>query len=133
MDTTTWIWTVIAIVAVVIAVAAAVVMTRRRRTDENRARAAELREQANQQQVGVDRRTAAAEEASSRAAAARAEAERLEAEAADIKATARKYAERHNQTLREADRLDPDVPQQRQATDDERAGADEGSRRRRTG
>ncbi|NUS51136.1 MAG: hypothetical protein HOQ22_08890, partial [Nocardioidaceae bacterium] len=43
------------------------------------------------------------------AAAARAEAERLEAEAGDRRSTAETYREQHQETVRQADELDPDV------------------------
>ncbi|MGH3477978.1 MAG: hypothetical protein ACRDQD_14195, partial [Nocardioidaceae bacterium] len=101
------------------------------RTDQNRVRAAELREQANAQATGVQQREAAARETEAKAAQARAEAdrkaaeaERLEAEARDRETTAAGYREHREDSLRRADELDPDVDHKHRANGTTEAEAD---------
>jgi hypothetical protein len=58
---------------------------------------------------GIERHEAAARETEAKAAQSRAEAERLEAEAADRRSTLDEHRAKHQDHLRRADELDPDV------------------------
>jgi len=109
------IWVIVAIIVIAV-IAAVVAASTKRKREQNRTRAAELREQAAAQATGVQQREAHARETEARAAQARAEAdrkqaeaERLEAEARDRHETAAGYRDQHAENLRQADELDPDV------------------------
>src|SRR3954471_12080788 len=109
------IWVIVAII--VIAVIAALVMAaNKKKTERNRTRAGELRERASEQATEVQDREARARETEASAAAARAEADRKQAEADRLAAeaqarqrTAAESREQHQEHLRRADELDPDV------------------------
>ena len=125
MESSTWLWIVIALVLLAVVVAA-VMMGRRKKAEHDRTRAHELREQAAAQATGVQQHEARAKETAAQAEQARAEAqrkaaeaERLEAEARDREATAAEVREKHEDHLRRADELDPDVDHR--ATDREPA------------
>jgi type II secretory pathway pseudopilin PulG len=109
MDTSTWIWIIVAILVVLIIVGVIAAMAGKKRQESHRTRAGELREQAGAQATGVQQREADARGTSARAEQARAEADRLSAEARDKESTAAEYRENQADSLREADRLDPDV------------------------
>jgi ABC-type Na+ efflux pump permease subunit len=116
MDTTTWIWIIVAIVVLLILIAVIAKLMGNKRQEVHRNRAGELREQAAAQATGVQQRDAEARETAARAQQAEAEAERskaqadrLAAEAQDQQSTVQEYRDRHRETLTEADRLDPDV------------------------
>lgn len=110
MNLTQIVWTVVIILAALVLVGLVAVSMRRRSLADNKARAEELREQA-------DRRAAAdlpAAEARAREAEARAEQARLAAERAEQRAEAAELelAQQralHEDRVRAADRLDPDV------------------------
>jgi type II secretory pathway pseudopilin PulG len=111
-----WVIVAIIVIAVIAAVIAAVAAANKRKQENNRNRAGELREQAAAQATGLQQREAHARETEARAAQARAEADRkqaeadrLEAEAADRHGTADSYRQEHEEHLRRADELDPDV------------------------
>jgi membrane protein involved in colicin uptake len=117
--TIVWVIIVIIVVLVILGLIAALVTrsARRRREHVHRERAGELREQAAAQESDIRRHQAAADETEAEARQARAEAERKEAEARRLEeeAQARRDAAdehlgRHQETLREADAMDPDVP-----------------------
>ena len=117
MSTGSWILIAAVVVVVVVAVALAVTAGKRKRQEADRSRAAELRDQAATQTVGIEQREAHVRETEARAETARAEAEqklaqaeRLEAEAQDRRSTVGEYRARHADSLREADEIDPDVP-----------------------
>jgi hypothetical protein len=83
----------------------------------HREHAGELRQQAADHENEVRRHQALADETEARARQAQAEAERKEAEArrlqseaVDRRSAADEHLDRHQETLREADRVDPDVP-----------------------
>ena len=109
------IWVIVAIIVIAV-IAAVVAASTKRKREQNRTRAGELREQAAAQATGLQQREAHARETEARAAEARAEAERkqaeadrLEAEARDRHETAAGYRDQHEENLRRADELDPDV------------------------
>jgi hypothetical protein len=109
------IWVIVAIIVIAV-IAAVVAASNKRKREQNRTRAGELREQAAAQATGLQQREAHARETEARAAEARAEAERkqaeadrLEAEARDRHETAAGYRDQHEENLRRADELDPDV------------------------
>lgn len=110
-----WVWIVVAIVVVALVVVIAVMASRKKR-ERDRAQAVELREKALHEATDVQRREALARETEAQAAAARAEAdrkaaeaERLEAEAQERAHAAEQRREEHQEQLRQADALDPDV------------------------
>ena len=109
------IWVIVAIIVIAV-IAAVIAASTKRKQEQNRTRAGELREQAAAQATGLQQREAHARETEARAAEARAEAERkqaeadrLEAEARDRHETAAGYRDQHEENLRRADELDPDV------------------------
>ncbi|HEX3931989.1 MAG TPA: hypothetical protein VHW64_14900 [Nocardioides sp.] len=105
----TWlIWTIV-IVVVVLVVALALTMTRKRRTSTHRVRAQELRQQGELKGAGLTESHRHAEELRAKADLSKAEADRAEesAEAAEQGHQVEQAA--YEDTLREADRLDPDV------------------------
>jgi hypothetical protein len=109
------IWVIIAVVVIAVIVAVVVAGSRKKK-ERDRVRAGELREQAAAQASGLQQREAAARETEAEAAAARAEAERkqaeaerLEAQAGDRHRAAGAAREEHQEHLRRADQVDPDV------------------------
>jgi preprotein translocase subunit SecF len=110
-----WIWLIIAIV--VVAIIAAIVMAgNKKKKERDRSRAGELREEAAVKATDVQQHDARARETEARAAEARAESERKQAEADRLAAqaqdrtrTADEHREEHQEHLRRADELDPDV------------------------
>jgi hypothetical protein len=109
------IWVIIAIVVVAI-IAALVVAANKKKKERDRSRAGEIREQASTQAATVQQREAHARETEAQAAQARAEADRKQAEADRLEAEARERADKagahrqeHEENLRRADELDPDV------------------------
>ena len=82
---------------------------RNRKRDRQREQAAGLRQEATAHVADHAKSEAAAREKAADAERARAEAERLEAEAAERQRALDVDRARHEDTLREADRLDPDV------------------------
>jgi hypothetical protein len=110
-----WVWVVVALVVIALIVVIAV-MANRKKQERNRAEAAELREKAVQDAADVQRREGLARETEAQAAAARAEADRKAAEAERLAAEAQERShaadrrrEEHQEQLRQADELDPDV------------------------
>jgi FtsZ-interacting cell division protein ZipA len=110
-----WVWIVIALVVVAL-LAVVAVMANRKKRERNRAQAAELREKALHESTDVQKREALARETEAKAAASRAEADRKAAEAERLEAEAHQRAqaagqrrEEHQERLRQADDLDPDV------------------------
>lgn len=134
MDSSTVIWVLVAIVVALVVIAGAVALFRwgsERKVDRNRSRAGELREQAAATQEGIRRHQAEADEAAAKAREVRAEADRKRAEAQQLEADAKQkrstlheHVERRNETLREADELDPDVQTVRDADSDADRDAD---------
>ena len=116
METGTIIWIIVAII--IVGGIAAFVLSRSgaRRTEADRAKAAEIREQANQHDRELREREASAAETKARAEMARVEAqkreleaERLAAEADTRSESAAAVRQERDEQLRRADRRDPDV------------------------
>jgi membrane protein involved in colicin uptake len=89
---------------------------RKRKVEGNRQRAGALREEARESAPSLQKREAHARETEAEAAAARAEAERKQAEAQRLAAEAEErrnaaaaHRDEHEERLRRADELDPDV------------------------
>ena len=107
MDTTTVI--VIVAVVVVLAIAVAAYLMSKRRTEQRRARAEQLRLEADAQAGAVDASAQEAAAAEARAEVARAEAERAEQQAAEARQGLHVDEARREDALRRPTRVDPDV------------------------
>lgn len=110
-----WVWIIVALVVIAL-VAVIAVMANRKKRERNRAQATELREKARHEATDIQRKEALARETEAKAAAARAEADRRAAEAERLEAEAQQRAhaagqrrDEHQEQLRRADELDPDV------------------------
>lgn len=99
---------VVAVIAVAAIVGVAVVVTKQQ-TDTKRAKAEQLRVEATTQAPVLNEAEASAQEAEARAEDARAIAARARARAEAARQEAEMDQARHEDTLREADRIDPDV------------------------
>lgn len=115
MESSTWLWILLAVVALVVLVAV-IMAGRKKKLERDRQRAHELREEAATKATDLQKREAQAREVEADAARARAEADRKAAEAERLEAEARERAgaasaarAEHDAHLREADKLDPDV------------------------
>ena len=116
MSTESIIWLVVVAVVVIAIIAAVAAAANKRKKAHNRERAAEIREYATTQATKLEKHEARARETEAAAAASRAEAERkaaeaqrLEAEAAERQHVAAAHRDEHQEQLRRADELDPDV------------------------
>src|SRR5665811_1349084 len=101
---------------VLLIIAGLVMAALNKNKERNRTGAGELREQVAAQATGVQQRDADTRETEARAAEARAgadrqqaEAQRLDAEAQDKQSEATDYRDQHEDNLRRADEMDPDV------------------------
>jgi len=118
MNSTTLTWIIVAIVVLAAVMVAAVVVGRSRRQEHShRERARELRETAQADQIGVQRREAEAAKVDAQARMAQAEADARAADAAQLQAQARDQARQASESrsevdaqLRRADEIDPDQP-----------------------
>ena len=97
------------VLVVLVALGVALLLAQNRKRDQQREQAAVLRQEATAHVADHAKSEAAAREKAADAERARAEAERLEAEAAERQRALDVDRARHEDTLREADRLDPDV------------------------
>ena len=105
------VWLIVVIVVVVI-VAVAVPLARKLSNDRKRTRAEELRRHASAQSSELTESQRQAEERRAEADLARAEAERAEERAQAAQQGHQVEEATHEDTLREADRVDPDVDHQ---------------------
>lgn len=121
MSTIGWIIVIIVAVIVIAALIAGVMAARRRRLKQRAAQAAELRSAAMGQRpdIGTARREATESDANARLA--RAEADRAEEEAERSRRALAQEEAAHEDRLREADRLDPEVDHR---SEDYEPGAD---------
>ncbi len=117
MDTSTIVWIVVGVLVVLALVAVAVKLSGRQKVDRQRAKAGEIRQQADSEESTVRRHEAEAAEQDALARQARAEADRKAAEAEKLQIQAEERAEQasgkrteHQDRLRVADEVDPDVP-----------------------
>ena len=108
MTTSQIVWTVVIVVAVLILIGL-IVSVRKKNQDANRARAGQLRDQADIQAAGLPDTQAKADQAEAQAERARVEAERAEERSAAIRAEAEQEQAVQEDQIRAADRLDPDV------------------------
>ncbi len=116
MDTSTVVWIIVAVIAVLILAAVVGAMLTKQKKERDRGHAGELREQASTQAAGVQQREAEARETDARARQAQAEAdrkaaeaERLQADSVDRQSAAASNRDEHDATVRQADKLDPNV------------------------
>jgi hypothetical protein len=114
-----WIWVIVAVVVIAV-IAALLAVGRNSKRTRDRSRAESMREEAAVRAPELRQREAHARETEAEAAAARAEAdrrqaeaERLEAQAEDRHRHAGELREEHEEHLRRADELDPDVDTKR--------------------
>jgi FtsZ-interacting cell division protein ZipA len=107
-DTTTIILVVVGVL-VVLAVIAAVAMARNKKNRRRKAEAGRLRERASADSGTIPQEHHRAREAEQQAEHLRREARRAEHEAERARRGAQMEEARHEDRLREADRLDPDV------------------------
>lgn len=108
MTTSQIVWIVVIAVAVLILIGL-IVSVRKKNHDANRARADQLREQADIQAAGLPDTRARADQAEAQADHARLEAERAEERAAAARTEAAQEQATQEDRIRAADRLDPDV------------------------
>lgn len=109
MTTSEIIWIIVITVAVLALVGLIVASMRKRSLADNRAQAAALREQADTEAAELPDARARADQAAAEAERARLEAERAEAQAAAVRTEADQQRAIHEDRIRAADRLDPDV------------------------
>jgi FtsZ-interacting cell division protein ZipA len=105
----TWIIVVLIVLAVLLIAGLAWTAQQRKRDQAGRARAGELRSEAAQVAVDHPVQEARAREADAQAAQARARADALEARANQERVGFDQSRAEHEDRLREADRVDPDV------------------------
>lgn len=117
MDTSTIVWIVVGVLVLLALVAVAVKLGGRKKLDRQRAKAGEIRHQADSEESTVRRHEAEAAEQDALARQARAEADLKAAEAEKLQIQAEERAEQasgkrteHQDRLRVADEVDPDVP-----------------------
>lgn len=109
MTTEQIIWTVVIVVAALALIGFIVASMRKRSQQDNRARAAELREQAEAKAAVIPDAQARAQEAEAKAEQVRLQAERAEQRAQEARAETAQREALHEDQIRAADRLDPDV------------------------
>ena len=124
----TWLIWLIVIVVVVVVIAAVVLMVRKRRTEQNRARAHELRQEASTHAGTLTESQRNADEARAQAELAKAEAQRAEERAARAQQSHQVDQAEYEDKLRTADKLDPGVNTRAQdyepdVWNDERSGS----------
>jgi hypothetical protein len=109
MDTSTIVWIIVAVVVVLLVLALLASVLGKRRKEQARLRAEELRREAVGRAPVVQDAQLQAQQAEAEAQRKRAEAERAEAEAAEARQGADVEHARHEDQIRTADRIDPDV------------------------
>ena len=105
----TWVWIVIAVVVVLAVVGLLVMAANKKKQEHRRTQAEELRTGAQAQSASVLAADRQARDAQADAARARAEAERAERQAAEASRARDMEHAAHEDQIREADRIDPDV------------------------
>jgi FtsZ-interacting cell division protein ZipA len=112
MSTTEIIWIIVIAVAALVLIGLIVVSMRKKSVADNREQAALLRERADTQAADLPDAQARAEQAATQAEHARLEAQRAEERAAAVRTEADQQRAIHEDQIRAADRLDPDVDTQ---------------------
>jgi hypothetical protein len=100
---------IVIVLVVLVALGIALMLGQNRRREHQRSQAAGLRQEATGHVANQAQDEAAAREKAADAERARAEADRLEAEAQERQRSVDMGRAHHEDTLREADRIDPDV------------------------
>lgn len=120
MDDSNWIWIVVGLLVLLAILAFAISSARKRRDDKRRVEAGRIREEATHHERDLREREAEADEAEARARRARAEADERDAAARRLEVAAERRSDdrdhlrdEHDERLRRADALDPDVPTDR--------------------
>lgn len=122
-DEITWIVVAVALVLALIALAFLLARLKQaKKTQERRERAGELRTEADQHAHALPTEELRAREEKVRAERLRLEAQQAEAQAHEAETGYLQEAARHEDRLREADRLDPDGPSGSDRRDDSRTG-----------
>jgi FtsZ-interacting cell division protein ZipA len=109
MTTTEIIWIIVIAVAALVLIGLVIFSMRKKSLADNRAKAARLRERADTQAAVLPDTQAKADQAATRAEQARLEAQRAEEQAAALRTEAEQQRAIHEDQIRAADRLDPDV------------------------
>ena len=109
MSTTEIIWIIVIAVAALVLIGLVVFSIRKKSVADNREQAARLRERADTEAAVLPDAQARADQAAAEAERARLEAERAEAQAAAARTEADQQRAIHEDRIRAADRLDPDV------------------------
>lgn len=109
MTTEQIIWIVVIVVAALALIGLIVSSMRKRSQQDNRARAAEIREQADTKAAVIPEAAARARTEEARAEEVRLEAERAEERARQARGAVAQEEALHEDRIRAADRLDPDV------------------------
>ena len=109
MDTGQLVWIIVAIVVILAVLAVVLYFSRKRTLDQHREQAAELRQNAQENELGARESEARAMRAEADAKQAEVEAERLRSEARERAEEAETVRSRSDDQLREADALDPDT------------------------
>lgn len=109
MTTEQIIWIVVIVVAALALIGLIVSSMRKRSQQDNRARAAEIREQADTKAAVIPEAEARAKAEEARAEEVRLEAERAEERAREARGAVAQEEALHEDRIRAADRLDPDV------------------------
>ena len=109
MDTSTIIWIIVIVVIVLILLGLLASMMGKRRKERDRGRAEEIRTEATGRAASAQDSQLQAQQAEAEAERKRIEAERAATQAAEARQGADVERARHEDQIREADRLDPDV------------------------
>ena len=109
MTTEQIVWTIVIALVALVLIGLIVAVMRKKSLADNRARAHELREQADGGVAGLPDAQARADQAATEAEHKRLEAERAEKDALVARTEVDQERARHEDQLRAADRLDPDV------------------------
>ena len=105
----TWVWIVIAVVVVLAVVGLLLMAAKKKKQEQRRTQAEELRTDAHAQSASLLDADRQARDAEAEAARARAEAERAEQQAAEAGRARDMEHASHEDHIRQADRIDPDV------------------------
>jgi len=109
MDSDTVIWIVVAVVVALLILGLLAALMNKRKTEQRKAQAAELRQDAQSRTPDLDEADVRAREAEVEAERARLEAERAQTRAAEAEQARAAEQAGYEDRIREADRLDPAV------------------------
>ncbi|WP_426245657.1 hypothetical protein [Nocardioides sp. LHG3406-4] len=109
MSTEQIVWTIVIVVVVLALVGLIAASMRKKSRQDNAARAAQLRQEADQRAMNIPEAQARAKEAEAQAEQARIQAERAEQRAAEAGTAFTQEQAAHEEKIRSADQLDPNV------------------------